>query len=109
MGEKLINRIRQLSRRLKFTGHAKNEMLYEEFGEISEGEVKETLTSGEVLEEYKTDRPYPSYLINGKTKSGRPLHIVCAPVEEEELLIIITVYEPHPDLWIDFRKRRNRK
>lgn len=81
-------------------------MLYEELGEISEGEVKAVLIAGEVLKEYKTDRPYPSYLVYGKTKRRRPLHIVCAPVAEEKLLIIITVYEPHPELWIDFRKRR---
>ncbi len=109
MLENLIDKIRQSSWRLKFTGHAKDEMLYEELGEIDESGVKEALDTGEILEEYKADRPYPSYLIYGNTKRERPLHIVCAPVEEEELLIIITVYEPHPDLWIDFKERRDKK
>jgi len=33
------------------------------------------------------------------------LHAVCAHVPEEDRAIIITVYEPDPDLWIDFRRR----
>ena len=37
--------------------------------------------------------PYPSCLIFGRAQSGRPLYIVCAPVLDEALLIIITTYE----------------
>ncbi len=101
-----LNDVRQCSRQLKFSSHAKNEMLSEEFGFISEDEVKEAIGSGEIVEEYSNDRPYPSCLVYGKTKRSRPLHVVCAPVIGEELLVIITVYQPDPNRWIDFKWRK---
>ncbi|MBI5681667.1 MAG: DUF4258 domain-containing protein [Deltaproteobacteria bacterium] len=91
---------------MKFTSHAKDEMLYEESGEIYEMEIKETLAECEILEEYSGDKPYPSYLVFGRTRKQRPLHIVCAPVPEDEKLVIITVYQPNPELWIDFKRRK---
>ena len=81
-------------------------MLYEEYGSIHEYEVKEAIESGEIIERYVKDKPYPSFLIFGKTKQGRPLHIVCAPVRGEEVLVIITVYQPNPKLWIDYKRRQ---
>lgn len=100
------NKIKKLSYRLIFTRHAKDEMLYEEFGEIHEEEIKEALRNGEIIEEYRDDKPYASYLVYGSTKEGRPLHVVCPPVREDERLVIITVYQPSPDLWIDFKRRK---
>ncbi len=81
-------------------------MINEEFGIISESEVRESINSGEIIEEYPKDRPYPSFLIYGRTSENRPLHVVCAPVVEEGVLIIITVYEPNPDLWIEYSRRK---
>ncbi|MBI4745940.1 MAG: DUF4258 domain-containing protein [Deltaproteobacteria bacterium] len=81
-----------------YSRHAKVEMEIEEFGRIFEHEVYEAVCSGEVIEEYPEDRPYPSVLIYGRTTSDRPLHIVCAYNEEENLSIIITVYQPDPGL-----------
>ncbi|MBI4373539.1 MAG: DUF4258 domain-containing protein [Deltaproteobacteria bacterium] len=81
-------------------------MLEEEFGEITEAEIKETLTNGEIIESYPKDRPVPSCLIYGDTKKGRHLHIVCTPLLDEETLVIITVYEPDPDKWINFKRRK---
>jgi len=54
---------------------------------------------------YPDDEPYPSCLIYGKTDKTRPLHIVCAYAEEIDKVIIITVYQPHPDRWLDFERR----
>jgi len=54
-----------------------------------------------------TDKPYPSLLIFGKTSVGRPLHTVCSYNENEEVAIVITVYQPNPDLWIDHKRRRS--
>ncbi|MBI3755158.1 MAG: DUF4258 domain-containing protein [Deltaproteobacteria bacterium] len=102
-----IELIKKFSKHLKFSQHAKDEMLYEEFGEIYEVEIKEALTNCELLEEYSGDRLYPSYLLFGKTNNGRPLHIVCAPLIEDEKLVIITVYQPDPALWVDFRWRKS--
>jgi hypothetical protein len=46
-------------------------------------------------------------LILGFTKAGRPLHIQCS-YPSRTLVKIITLYEPDPANWIDFRKRRTR-
>jgi len=32
--------------------------------------------SGEVIEDYPDDQPYPSCLVFGRTQSGGPLHVV---------------------------------
>ncbi len=101
-----ISLIRQCLKSCVFTSHAKNEMLYEEAGPIREHEVKEALQKGEIIEEYQEDRPYPSCLVFGRTNKGRSLHVVCAPVESEGKLVIITVYQPSEELWVDLRRRR---
>ena len=92
--------------RLYYTGHARDEMETEELGEILEEEVSESVLEGKIIEAYPDDEPYPSCLIYGRTSDDRPLHIVCAYSEEDSLAIIITAYQPHPDQWIDFTRRR---
>ena len=67
-------------------------------------EVKEAIENGAIIEEYLDDKPLPSYLIYGKTSQMRLIHVVVAV--DEEVVAIITVYEPDPDKWIDFTKRR---
>jgi len=92
--------------RVLYTYHARREMRAEEFGVINEIEVHEAISSGEIIEEYPDDEPYPSALIYGNTLQGRPIHAVCTYVKEDDLVIVVTVYEPDPALWINFRKRR---
>jgi hypothetical protein len=94
------------SERILFTKHARDEMEGEEFGEIREKEVFETVQSGKVIETYPNDEPYPSCLIYGRTFEERPLHVLCAYTKEEETAIIITAYQPDPDRWIDFERRK---
>jgi hypothetical protein len=89
-----------------YTGHAIYEMRNEELGQIIDKEVYEVICSGEVIEKYLYDKPHPSVLIFGKTAGGQPLHVVCAHNKEENLVIVITAYCPHPDLWVDYRRRR---
>ena len=79
----------------------------ESLGVIQIDELLEAIASGEIIEDYPDDQPYPSCLIFGRAQSGRPLHIVCAPVLDEALLIIITTYEPDQAKWeADFKKRK---
>jgi hypothetical protein len=79
----------------------------ESLGVIHVDELLEVLASGEIIEDYPDDRPYASCLVFGRAFSGRPLHIVCAPVLDETSLIVITTYEPDPDRWeADFKKRK---
>ena len=78
----------------------------EPLGKIQVEELLEALYSGEIVEEYPEDTPYPSCLILGHTRAGRVLHVVAAPVPNSESLIIITTYQPDPDRWeSDFKRR----
>lgn len=101
-----IRKIRLCLNKIKFSSHAKEEMLNDEFGVIYEDEVKAAIYNGEIIERYSKDRPYPSCLIFGRTETGRPLHIVCAIVKEEKTLVVITVYQPNPALWIGYQRRK---
>ena len=83
----------------RFTDHARREMESEARGVIHIDELLEALESGEIIDDYPDDKPYPSCLIFGRAQSGRPLHTVCAPVLDETLLIVITTYEPDPNKW----------
>lgn len=89
-----------------YTKHAKDEMEKEEFGEITDMEVFEAVLTGKILETYPEDEPYPSCLIYGKTSGNRPLHIVCAYSKESDIAVVITVYHPDPERWINFERRK---
>ena len=72
---------------------------------ISYAEIKEAILTGEIIEDYPNDYPYPSCLILGKTKSERILHIVVGIGDSK--LWLITAYIPDPAQWSeDFRKRK---
>jgi len=71
---------------------------------ISEKEIRETAESLELLEEYPADKYGPSSLFLGFTHAGRPLHLQFS-LAEGEALRIITLYEPDPTLWSNFRIR----
>ena len=82
------------------------EMEKEEFGRIFEEEAYAAICNGEVIEEYPEDNPYPSVLIYGRTTKNRPLHMVCAYNQTENFAIVVTVYHPNPELWIDYKRRK---
>lgn len=46
----------------------------------------------------------PSALLLGFTAAGRPLHFQAASVDSD-MTKIITIYEPDPNEWVEFRKR----
>lgn len=74
--------------------------------DISVAEVEEAIARpSEVIEDYPEDKYGPSCLILGYTKAGRPLHVQCS-YPSRPLIKIITLYQPVPGLWIDFRVRR---
>ena len=68
-------------------------------------ELREAVSRGEVIEDYPEDKYGPSCLIYGTTVAGRPIHIQCS-YPSRPLVKVITVYEPDPERWIDFRVRR---
>ncbi|MBI4721864.1 MAG: DUF4258 domain-containing protein [Candidatus Stahlbacteria bacterium] len=91
-----------------YTTHARREMQQEEHGTITESEVTDTVQNSEIIEIYKNTKPYPSFLLCGKTIEGKPFHIVLAYCEEDDVIIIITVYQPDPARWVDYKRRRKK-
>lgn len=68
-------------------------------------DVRHVLATGETIEEYPDDTPYPSRLVLGRVGS-RPLHVVFAENQPSQEIIVVTVYEPDPDRWdSDFSRR----
>ena len=87
----------------EFSRHTLDRMLLRN---IKVHEIKEALLSGEMIEDYPNDKYGPSCLVFGLSDAGRPLHVQCSyPIRP--LVKIITVYEPNPLQWINYRHRRN--
>jgi hypothetical protein len=60
---------------------------------ITRVDVKETILTGEIIEFYEKDNPYPSVLILGN-KNTTPLHVVASLDINTNTCYIITVYKP---------------
>lgn len=72
---------------------------------ISVAEVRTVLSSGETIEDYPNDTPYPSRLMLGWSGT-RPLHVVAADDDANQETIVITAYVPDATQWsADFRRR----
>ena len=87
----------------EFSKHAVDQSLIRR---ISVQELREAIANGEIIEEYPEDKYGPSLLVLGFTQAGRPLHIQCS-YPSRPLVKIITLYQPDPSLWTDFRVRRS--
>jgi hypothetical protein len=72
---------------------------------ISVSEIREAIQTGEIIEDYPDEKYGPCCLILGFTETGRPLHIQCSS-PGRPLIKIVTVYEPAPTEWINYRERR---
>lgn len=70
-------------------------------------ELREAIARGEIIEDYPYDKRGPSCLILGFTLADRPLHIQCS-YPSRPLVKIITLYEPDPKLWTNFKFRRTK-
>ena len=75
---------------------------------ISRETVKEVLRSGEIVEDYPDDKPYPSGLFLGWIK-GEPLHVVAAFDSLTGWCFIITAYKPDLEHFeSDYKTRRQK-
>jgi len=95
-------RLKFLQDAFEFSKHAVDQALLRN---ILVSEIREAAQAAEIIEDYPDDKYGPSCLLLGFTRTGRPLHIQCS-YPSRPLLKIITVYEPNPGEWIDYRKRR---
>jgi Domain of unknown function (DUF4258) len=86
----------------EFTQHAVDQSILRR---ISVQELREAITNGEIIEDYPHDKYGPSCLVLGFTQAGRPVHVRCI-YPSRPLVKSITLYQPDPQLWIDFKVRR---
>lgn len=89
--------------KIKISDHADEEA---ESDELKFDAVCYSVLQGEVIESYPDDKPYPSCLIFGRSFIGDPIHSVWGYNEKTKWVVIITVYRPDPEQWIDYRTRR---
>ncbi|MBA4181875.1 MAG: hypothetical protein C0506_14890 [Anaerolinea sp.] len=85
-----------------FSGHILRRMFERR---IEFDDVLAVIRSGEVIEDYADDLPFPSALVLGQ-RDLRPLHVVVARDPATRRCVAVTVYEPDWDEWSpDFRRR----
>lgn len=92
-----------LANRVRITDHADEEA---EDDHLAFDEIYFSVLHGEIIEDYPTDKPYPSCLVYGQTFSGDPVHSVWAYNEQNGWTVLITVYRPDPNQWINWRERK---
>ena len=99
--EEIRGKIR--GRQYEFSRHAVDQSIIRN---ISVAEMEDAIAGpSEIIEDYPEDKYGPSCLILGYTEAGRPLHTQCS-YPGRQLVKIVTLYEPDPSLWIDFRVRK---
>ncbi len=68
-------------------------------------DIISAFTTGEIIEEYPDDYPYPSYLILGLSTEEKELHLVCGVSMTD--IWLITAYHPDREKWsVDFKIRK---
>ncbi|MDZ4179256.1 MAG: DUF4258 domain-containing protein [Coriobacteriia bacterium] len=92
-----------VTRQYEFSKHAVDQSIIRGISVI---ELEEAISNrSEVIEDYPEDKYGPSCLILGFTVNGRPLHVQCS-YPSRPMVRIVTVYEPDPNLWTDFKVRK---
>ena len=90
---------------IRWTDHVMKRLLLRG---ISQADVLQAIHSGEIIEDYPNDYPYPSCLLLGTATSRNALHVCCGQGPGE--IWMITAYHPDPDEWeADLKTRRVRK
>ena len=98
--EHIIEAIR--AGRVRITDHADEEAVDDD---LTFEEIYSSVLQGEIIEDYPTDKPFPSCLVMGKNFSGQAIHSVWAYHPKNQWAVLITVYRPDPDRWIDWKVR----
>lgn len=99
----IIDAIRNL--RIRVTDHADEEARADD---LSFDESFLSVLQGEIIEDYPSDTPHPSCLVYGRSFTGEPIHGVWAYNPETKWSVLIMVYRPDPEQWVDWRTRREK-
>ena len=81
--------------KIMFSNHAVHQMFQRR---ISVDDVNFVLLNGVLVNEYPEDKPLPSKLLFAVC-NNRSLHVVCTENQNENEIIIVTAYEPSPEIW----------
>ncbi len=74
---------------------------------IKQKDIRNCIMTGEIIEQYPDDFPFPSCLIFGYTTDNKILHVVAS--DEGSMSRIITAYFPGTDKFhADFKTRKER-
>lgn len=73
---------------------------------IKTKDIRNAVKTGEIIEQYPDDYPYPSCLIIGETVDLKTIHVVMS--DEGSSSRIITAYYPSAEKWEDDLKTRRR-
>jgi len=92
--------------KIRITDHAEDEA---EDDNLLFEDIFISVQRGEIIEQYPDDKPYPSCLILGKNLKGEPIHSVWAYNVETKASVLITVYRPHTERWMEDWKTRRKK
>lgn len=88
---------------IKWSGHVLKRMLQRQ---ITTDDIINCILSGEIIENYPNDYPFPSCLIFGYTINNKILHVVVG--NNNKVLYIITAYYPdNIKFYDDLKTRRN--
>lgn len=98
--EQIREKIQQ--RQYEYSRHAVDQSILRE---ISEVEMQEAIMNGEIIEDYPNDKYGPSCLIAGQTPYQRWIHVQTSYPSRPKVKIV-TLYQPNPDEWIDFKARK---
>ena len=75
---------------------------------ISRTEVLEVLLTGETIQRYEADRPFPSILVLG-FPIERPIHVVASFDPTALTVFVITTYEPDLNIFeADFKTKKGK-
>lgn len=102
----IIEEIKNLcqSGKVQWTEHVMKRLIKRN---ITRSEVKATLMTGVIIEEYPNDYPFPSCLVLGLSTPTQYIHVVCGIGNDR--LWIITAYRPDTTIWNEsFTKRRKK-
>jgi hypothetical protein len=88
--------------RLHITNHAVEEAVADN---LDFKDILDSAQTGSLIEEYPDDKPYPSCLIPSWIAPATPIHSVWAYNAATHWAVLITVYRPAPERWIDWKVR----
>jgi Domain of unknown function (DUF4258) len=74
---------------------------------ISDECVEHIVHNGEVIEDYPHAFPFPARLLLGRCNE-RSIHVVAVADSNQQLVIVITAYEPTLDRWEQDMKTRRK-